>query len=49
MLWSIVQQAYNYFSLNKNYTFNFKTAVPKYKEWIDKLNGIVNGYCKHPK
>ena len=49
MLWSIIHQAYNYFRLNRNYIFKFKTAVPKYKEWIDKLNGMVNDYCRHPK
>ena len=49
MCFSIIYQAYNYFRLNSNYTFKFKTSVPKYQEWLDKLNGIVNDYCRRPK
>lgn len=49
ILWFIVHQAYFYYTQNNEYTFKFKTSVPEYKVWIDKLNGIVNDYCRHPK
>ena len=49
MYWYILHQAHSYYMENNEYTFHFKTSVPEYQEWIDKLNRMVNEYCRHPK
>lgn len=49
VLWFMMHQAHFYFIQNNEYSFRFKTAVPEYRKWIDKLNIMVNDYCRHPK
>ena len=49
VLWFIAYQAHFYYTQNNDYTFKFRTEVPDYNVWIEKLNRIVNDYCRHPK
>ena len=49
MRWFILHQAHNYFNLNNEYSFRFRTDVPEYKSWVEEVNRWVDNYCRHPK
>ncbi len=49
MCWSIVHQAYFYYTQNNEYFFIFDTDVPDYKGLVDNVNSMVNNYCRRPK